>query len=136
MTGRTSPRLRSETGQTLVEFAIASWLVFMIIFGITEFGLAVWRYNMVSNLAQEGARWSAVRGSQSLAPADNAALQAFIDSRAIGMTVIATVTPVPSSVTTGATVSVNVSTTFTPLTALFPSAALTLQSTAQMIMAR
>jgi Flp pilus assembly protein TadG len=136
MSRRGCPQLVSERGESLIEFAIASWLVFMIIFGAFGFGTAVWRYNLASNLAQEGARWAAVHGSQSLSPADNTALQAFVASRALGMTVVATATPVPSSVTTGATISVNVSTTFTPFTALFPSANLTLQSTAKMIMAR
>jgi Flp pilus assembly protein TadG len=126
----------NQTGQALIEFAIASWLMFLIIFGIAGFGIAVWRYNLASNLAQEGARWAAVHGSGSTSPADNAALQAFVASRALGMTVVATATPVPSSVTKGATISVNVSTTFRPFTALFPSANLTLQSTAKMIMAR
>jgi len=57
--------LRSQRGEELVEFALGSTLLFMMIFLVIEGGILVWRYNMLSNLAQEGARWAAVRGSKS-----------------------------------------------------------------------
>jgi Flp pilus assembly protein TadG len=62
-------QVRDNRGQSLVEFAFASIVFFMMLFGIVEFGIAVWRYNMVADLAQEGARWASVRGSDSDAPA-------------------------------------------------------------------
>jgi Flp pilus assembly protein TadG len=57
--------LRAERGEELVEFALGSTLLFMMIFLVIEGGIMVWRYNMLSNFAQEGARWAAVRGSKS-----------------------------------------------------------------------
>ena len=57
--------LRSERGQTLVEFALGLVLVVITLLGTVQFGVAIFRYNMVSDLAQEGARWAMVRGSGS-----------------------------------------------------------------------
>ena len=57
--------VKGECGQALVEFAVASIVFLMTIFGTLQFGLMVWHYNMISNLAQEGARWASVRGTTS-----------------------------------------------------------------------
>jgi Flp pilus assembly protein TadG len=130
-------RVCANRGQTLVEFALASVVFFVLLFGIIEFGLAVWQYNMVADLAQEGARWALVRGSNSDSPASTLDVQTFVQSRALGMAVTVT-TPdgAPSTKQPGDRVSVNVVTTFTPLAGLLPRTTLNLQSTARMIMAR
>jgi Flp pilus assembly protein TadG len=130
---------RDQRGQSLIEFAVASTVFFMTMFGTLEFGLAVWHYNMVSNLAQEGARWASVRGSTStLNPkATWGDLQAYVQSRAAGMTV--TVVPTgaePSTLGLGQPATVMVQNTFTIAGGLLPGGSLVLQSTAQMIMAR
>jgi Flp pilus assembly protein TadG len=128
----------SESGSSMVEFALALLLFFIVLFGTIELGLAVYRYNMVSDLAQEGARWASVRGStSSLLHASNADVQTFVQSRAIGMTVTVT-TPLgaPSTLQPGQTVSVLVQTAVAPLTRLIPHGTLTLSSTASMVIAR
>ena len=68
-------RMGDDRGANLVEFALASTIFFMTIFGVLGFGVAVWRYNMVADLAQEGARWAAVRGSSTAAPATDGTRQ-------------------------------------------------------------
>lgn len=133
---RVQKSLRDDRGDALVEFAIASVLFFITIFGVLGFGLAVWRYNLVADLAQEGARWASVRGSSSSSPAAQSDVQTYVMSRAIGMGVIVTTTPAPSTLSAGAVVTVRVDTRFTPFTTLVPSATLNLSSTAKMIMAR
>src|SRR5262245_28185992 len=85
-------RLRSEKGAALVEFGIASILYLLTLIGTTEFGLAVWRYNMVSNLAQEGARWASVRGAGGSSPASAAQVETFVQGRTYGMSVTVTTT--------------------------------------------
>ncbi len=60
--------VRGETGDAIVEFALASALFFATLFGILEFGQAVWRYNMLAELAQEGARWASVAARRPRAP--------------------------------------------------------------------
>ena len=126
----------SDRGQTIVEFAISSLLFFMVIFGVAGFGIAVWRYNLVSDLAQEGARWASVRGSTAVTPATNATVLAFVQGRATGL-----MTPLPTAVTTwssagapGSVVRVVVSHTFTSTIAFVPT--MTFQSRAEMIIAR
>ena len=128
----------AESGQSLVEFALASVLFFTVLFGTIEFGLVVWRYNTVSNLAQEGARWASVRGStSSILHASNSDVQTYVEGRAAGMTVTVT-TPLgpPSALQPGQTVSVQVQTVVAPLTQLIPHGTLTLSSTARMVIAR
>src|SRR5438552_7566955 len=52
----TRPRrwLQHQGGQSLVEFALSSTLFFVTVFGIITYGIAVYRYNLIGNLAQEG----------------------------------------------------------------------------------
>jgi Flp pilus assembly protein TadG len=129
-------RLRQESGATLVEFALVSIVFLMTIFGVFDFGLAIWRYNIVADLAQEGARWASVHGKKSLSPASAADVQTYINTRSPGLTVTVTTTPDPSTLAQGNTVSVVVSATYAPLTQLVPQGTRTLTSTAKMIVAR
>ncbi len=132
--GLTGRALRDDRGSELLEFAAASVLFFTIIFGTIEFGRAVWQYNMMSDLAQEGARWAAVHGAGSSSPATTAQLQTYVQSRSPGFTVTVTVLPAagPGALTAGSTVSVHVDSSFSPLTNLIPNTTLTLSSTAKM----
>ena len=128
---------RNQAGQSLVEFALSSVLFFTVIFGIVQFGRAVWQYNTVSNLAQEGARWASVRGNTSSMPATAAELQAFVESRSPGFSLTATATPAnPSAAAPGAVISVQVTSSFAVATPLLPIASINLSSTAQMVVSR
>jgi Flp pilus assembly protein TadG len=128
---------RDNRGQTLVEFALASIVLLSTIFGTLEFGIAVWRYNMVADLAQEGARWASVRGANSGGGGASAAqVQAYVQSRAPGFDVTVTTTPAPSTLNAGETVTVVVQSTYTSLTRLVPQGLLTMSSTAKMIVSR
>lgn len=121
----------------MIEFALASILIFTILFGIVQFGRAVWQYNTMSNLAQEGARWASVRGSSSSISANSTQLQTFVESRATGIPVTVTAIPAnPSAAAPGSTIEVRVSSTFSPVVGLLPNATLTLESTARMIVSR
>lgn len=129
--------LRDRSGQSLIEFALGASLFLLMLFGIIEFGIGIWRYNMLADLAQEGARWASVRGKTSqTGPASSANVQTFIQSRTPGFDVTATATPAPSSLNAGQTVTVVVSHTFTPFTGLLPIVSLPMQATATMTMSR
>lgn len=120
-----------------MEFALSSVLFFSLVFGIIQFGRAIWQYNTVSNLAQEGARWASVHGSSSATPATAAQLQTFVESRSVGIPVTVTATPAnPSGVAPGSTITVRVQSSFNAAVGLIPSATLNLESTAKMIVAR
>ena len=56
--------IRDERGVAAVEFALVSVLLFMIVFGIIEFGKAYSQYEVYLNAAREGARVGAVRNDQ------------------------------------------------------------------------
>ena len=140
---------RSARGQTLVEFAVASAVFFMIIFGILQFGLAVWNYNMLPSLAQDGARYAAVHGdtnatacttiAQKECETTSTLVQDFVRSRVVGMTptaVTVTTTYPDGDNSVGDTVQVQVDYTFSAFTTIVRTGTLTLHGVAQMKIAR
>jgi Flp pilus assembly protein TadG len=131
-------RATCERGDTLVEFALGLTLFLAIVFGTIEIGLAVWQNNMLSNLAQEGARRASVCGSRSGLLSADCVIPDFVRSRSLGITVYPTVTPTDvSTLKSGDIVTVQVETRFRPLTTLFPHAAeWRMSSTAQMVVSR
>jgi Flp pilus assembly protein TadG len=52
--------LRSERGTAVVEFALIAPLLFLIVFGIIEFGRMLNAYNQLTQLAGQGARAASV----------------------------------------------------------------------------
>ena len=48
--------MREERGQDLVEFALIAPILFLLLFGLMEFGVAIWHYNTLAQAAREGAR--------------------------------------------------------------------------------
>jgi Flp pilus assembly protein TadG len=52
-----------EEGATLVEFAFASMIFVMILFGVIEVSLAAYSYDFVSEAARDAARYAIVRGA-------------------------------------------------------------------------
>lgn len=53
-----------ETGSTLAEFAFVLPLLLVMIFGVVDFGRALYAYHFVSDSAREATRWASVRGFQ------------------------------------------------------------------------
>jgi Flp pilus assembly protein TadG len=53
----------TSRGSALVEFAFLLPLLFAMVFGIIDFGRALYCYHFVSNAAREATRWASVRGS-------------------------------------------------------------------------
>ena len=143
---------RDDSGAALIEFALSAVVFLMTILGTMEFGIAIWRYNMVSDLAQEGARWAAVHGLRSSAPANAGQVQTFIQNRATGIQIASVNVSSPAGVTgvcnptgpsvnpgtllSGVGICVTVSAVYQPLSGLIPQATMTLRSTAKMVMAR
>jgi Flp pilus assembly protein TadG len=58
--GRSSTR-----GSTVVEFAVVLTVLLTMVFGIIDFGRAVYSYHFVSNAAREATRFASVRGNPS-----------------------------------------------------------------------
>ncbi len=53
-------RRRDEDGAAAIEFAIVAGLLFMLVFGIIDFGFGFHTWNGTANAAREGARQAAV----------------------------------------------------------------------------
>ena len=56
-------RFPNAGGNALVEFALVLPLVLTGIFGVIDFGRALYTYHFVSNAAREATRWASVRGA-------------------------------------------------------------------------
>jgi Flp pilus assembly protein TadG len=68
-TRRTPPRRRDERGTAVVEFAIASVVLFMLLFGIISYGYVLSFKQDLTQAAAEGARAAAVASSGQAATA-------------------------------------------------------------------
>jgi hypothetical protein len=55
---------RGERGQTLLEFALLAPLVFLFLFMVVDFGIAINRSIVISHAAREAARVGAVSGDE------------------------------------------------------------------------
>lgn len=60
---RSSPGRRSQEGAAAVEFALIASFLFMVLFGIIEFGRMFSELEVLNSAAREGARAAAVRGT-------------------------------------------------------------------------
>ncbi len=136
---RVAPRQRiaGERGETLIEFAFASIIFFTLIFGVVQFGIAIWNYNLISDLAQEGARWAAVRGPGAGMTTTTTDVQNYVNSRALNLTVTVT-TPLgaPSAISQGNPVEVTVTHALSAGGGILPSWTFNVASTGRMIMTR
>lgn len=52
--------LKNEKGSSLVEFVVIAWALFLILFGIIEFGLILYDQAVITNASREGARYGIV----------------------------------------------------------------------------
>jgi Flp pilus assembly protein TadG len=92
---------QSESGAALVEFTILMPVLFMILFGIVEFGAMIWMQNDMTNAAREGARKAAVRGG-TMTDAANKACGCLKGIGPIFKITASDVCTVPVGATTGA----------------------------------
>lgn len=80
-----SRRAQSCGGNALTEFALILPFLFAGIFGVIEFGRALYAYHFVSDAAREASRWASVRGQDCNAwaqacPADAANVKDYVTS--------------------------------------------------------
>lgn len=53
---------REERGAELVEFAMTAWVLVLVLFGVYQWGYAMYAYHFTTYAAQQGARFAEVRG--------------------------------------------------------------------------
>ena len=76
--------MRRERGTSMVELALVATAFLLLIFGIMDFGRALFTYHAVANAAREGSRWAMVRGSTCTVagcPAAAADVQTYVQGR-------------------------------------------------------
>ena len=61
----------NERGSTLVEFAIGATVFLTVMFGVIEFGRALWVHNALSDAARRGARYAVVHKESDSAAVKN-----------------------------------------------------------------
>jgi len=68
-TMRVRDRWREDTGSSLVEFALISFMFVIVLAGVVEMGRMVLVYNTIANAAREGTRYAIVHGAdQTVSP--------------------------------------------------------------------
>ena len=73
----------NSDGQTLVETAVSLTILFSMVFGLINVGMALYSYNFVAESEREGSRYAMVRGSCGISPrtaATNARVQSYVQS--------------------------------------------------------
>lgn len=60
-----------ERGSTLVEYAIAATVFLTAMFGVIEFGRALWVHNALSDAARRGARYAVLHSANDVAQVKN-----------------------------------------------------------------
>jgi Flp pilus assembly protein TadG len=82
MTHRRRSDIRSEEGQTAVEFALVAPLLIVMLLGILQIGITFNHYLTVTDAARAGARRAIVARVQGLTPAD---VEASVRAAATGL---------------------------------------------------
>lgn len=139
--------LRAEAGTSIVEFAMASIILFTLVFGVMAICMALYSYNVVSEAAREATRYAIVRGSACNSFPDckvtQPQLQAYVQGLGFpgitpsSLTVPTTPTPWPNGNNNpGSPVQVTVQYTFPLRIPFMPSRTLSMSSTSQMVISQ
>ena len=145
----------SQRGATMPEMAIAAACFFAFLFGIVDFGRALYTYGFVGQLAREGARWWIVRGTTSCTNSNSqlndcnatkAQVTSYVQSLNEGATKASSISVTPNYVSCpnggtaaaspGCTVSVQVTYPFTFMMGFLPKATIAMSSTSEMVVSQ
>jgi Flp pilus assembly protein TadG len=134
--------LRAETGATIVEFAVASIILFTLVFGVIAICLALYSYNVTAEAARLATRYAIVRGSKctsfaSACPANRTDILTYVQSLGFpGINPASLSVPLdccwPTNNNPKSTVQVTVNYTFPLVIPFVPSQTLTMSSTSAM----
>ncbi|MEX2425777.1 MAG: TadE family protein [Thermomicrobiaceae bacterium] len=121
----------------MVEFALVSPLLFLMLFGVMEGGWLLFHNHQVSNAAREGARFAVVNGAMSGTLATEATVTVAIEERVVlanpdSLQVV--LDPEDPAMEPGSTLTVEVDYTHQTLVGfIFPSASINLSSSSTMM---
>ena len=78
-------RMKSESGQSVIEFALVLPMLMVVCVGMAELGRATWAWNMAQMAASEGARRAIVIGGQESPPGSGTFVYAWHDTAVAGV---------------------------------------------------
>jgi len=129
----------NDVGTALVEFGLVIVVFFMFVFGVMDFGRALYTYHFVSNAACEATRYAMVRGSSSTEPATAADIESYVKSLApqgIDPSNLTVSTSWIPSHAPGSSVRIQVSDNFQSTSPFFRTYHMTLSDSSQMIISQ
>jgi Flp pilus assembly protein TadG len=138
-------RRHGQRGSGLPEMAIVATALLALMFGIIDFGRAMYTYSFVAQLARSGARWAIVRGSGCTVldhcNASSANVQTYVQSLSLGMMNASRITatlglPNNGCQSAGCPVVVTVTYPFSFMTGVLPSASFNMSSSSQMVISQ
>jgi Flp pilus assembly protein TadG len=141
-TPRRTGRLRiavNERGTSLAEFGLSFLLLFSILFGIVDFGRALYAYDAISDAARIGTRFAIVRGSSSGSPASASTIASFVEYNCcagLTPTAIAVNTTWSPNNNPGSTVNVQVSYTLHFMLPYLPTWSVPMSASSQMVISQ
>ena len=125
-------RRRNQRGSAMVEMAISLMGFLLLVFGVMDFGWAIYQYDACNSAAQDAVRYASVHGSQSTSPATSDTMKTYVQNDTVGLdpsrlTVTSTWDPDNNP---GSTVKVVVSYAMQPLSAVAIQQGFTVSGTA------
>jgi Flp pilus assembly protein TadG len=131
---------RSEDGGSLIEFAVASSMLFLLIFGIIELAFVVYSYNMISFATRLATRYAVIHSPTSASPATTAQIQQVAVNAAtlVNLTTsnVTVAWPTDPNNSTLKDAQVTISYTYVPITTVAHLPAITLTSKARMLVSQ
>jgi Flp pilus assembly protein TadG len=121
--------LKDRSGVSVVEFALVASVFFSVMFGLIDLARIIMAQNALSQGVREAARYAIVHGSSSSSPAAASDIQTAVGTNAQPMLQPAAITSTASfspNNNPGSTVTVQASTTWTPLVSFVPWPSITL----------
>ena len=131
-------RIRKQRGTGLVEAAVTLPVLLTMLFGIMDFGRALFAYNDITYAAREGTRFAMVHGSTSQHAASATDVQSIVSNYTDGLdpNALSVITTWSPDNKPGSNVTVQVQYTFTPMTPFFSTMPIALGASSQMMIAQ
>jgi Flp pilus assembly protein TadG len=137
--GRLRRLAGEQLGSSLFEFAVGSAMLLTIMFGIVDFGRALYAYDAISDAARIGTRYAIVRGSSSSVPVTAATVEWYVQNNCC-----AGLNPNSINVTTtwspnnnpGSNVKVSVQYTLTFMFPYLPTSSVSMSAASEMVVAQ
>ena len=127
-----------QRGGALVETSLTILLFLGLVFGVIEFGRAVYSYNVLAAATREAARYAIVHGSDSGSPASEADIRARVTKWAIGLnpSALTVSTSWAPSNAPGSSVAVRSDYALSPITKLVLPSSITLTTRSEMVISQ